>query len=102
MAYNVENLDLSAVTPNQTTGVQLMGRGERFSEVVALAVPEGNSFQFRYGTNPWFTVPRPFTSKPRGADGTEGLFWRNTVAQPGVVVEVIITRGGAELGVELA
>lgn len=102
MAYNVESLDLAAATANQTTGNQLMGRGERFSEVVALNVPEGNSFQLRYGTNPWFTVPRAFTSKPRGSDGNEGLYWRNVAAQPGVVVELIVTRGGAELGVELA
>lgn len=104
MAYNVEVLNLSAVTDatRAESGVELFGRGERFSEVVVLAIPEGNKFELRYGTNPWFEVPRAFTSQPKGDDGNAGLYWRNKTAQPGVIVQMIVTRGSGELDTVLA
>lgn len=99
MAHDVNNLDLSVATG--INGNELMSRGSQFSGVTCMNVPEGNEFELRYGQNPWMKIPRAFTAKPRGIDSTSGFYWRNLVAQPGVVVQLVVERGAPNEGLDL-
>lgn len=98
MAYKVRNLDLSAITPADQQNT-LTEPGLRISEFFILDMPAGAAFSLKVGQgNPFIPVSRPFTMEPTGNDeANSGLYWRNDVAQAGVIVPVVIVFGGAEL-----
>lgn len=82
-------LDLGAVT--SATGVQVVKRGVRVSELFLLDLPLGATFQFSIADGPWITITKGFTMEPTGAGFTDGgIRWRNLVAQAGVKLELVV------------
>lgn len=96
MAYIRKRLDLAAVTQDKQ---QLVAPGKTIAEIFALAVPAGAAFDLLVGSNTdYITIPAPFTMEPQGeTEANNGLYWRNTVAQAGLAVDLYIVFGGAQL-----
>lgn len=94
--YIRKTLKLDAVTSDKQT---LVEPGKRIAEIFALAVPTGAVFDLLIGSNTdYVTIPAPFTMEPQGEqEANNGLYWRNTVAQAGVSVDLYIVFAGAQL-----
>lgn len=93
--YEVKKLDL---TNARVDDEQIVKAGQRIAEIVVLDMAAGASFQIRVGSNSdMITISRPFTMEPTSdQEANNGLAVRNA-AQPGVIVEMLIAYGGAQL-----
>lgn len=93
MPYRVVKLDLSAITPE----TQIAPAQTQITELFVLDIPLGQSFGLKVGRNSDFiTITRPFSMEPTGEqESNNGLFWKNDVAQPGIVVELVVATGTA-------
>lgn len=91
MPYTVKKVDLTAIFAER----QIAPPQSVIEEFFVLDIPLGNQFGLKVGRNADFiTITRPFSMEPRGAqEANEGLSVKNDVAQPGVVVEVVIVYG---------
>lgn len=96
MPYTVKKIDLTAIFAEKS----IAPAQTRIAEFFCLDIPLGNQFGLKIGRNPDFiTITRPFSMEPRGdQEANEGLSIVNTIAQPGVIVEVVIVTGDSPGG----
>lgn len=99
-SYSVVSVDLGTVTPPE--GRDLVKPGQYLGELAILAVPSGSSLELALGaTADWFTIAAPFTMEPDSDDlANVGLRIRNLVAQPGVVLQLLLVFGRSRLGAQ--
>jgi hypothetical protein len=92
MPYRVIKIDLSAISAEK----EIAPASTNIEEVFVLDIPLGNQFGLKIGRNADFmTITRPFSMEPRGEQESNfGMSYKNDVAQPGVIVEVVVVTGG--------
>lgn len=93
MSYRIFPLDLSAANSDPVT---LVPQNQTITEIVLLKMPTGGSFQLAIGDGPMIEIEGPISFQPVGADEqTRGLYWQNPVAQPGVVLSLLVAFGAS-------
>lgn len=102
MPYKVHQVDLSAEFEERV----LAEAGTNLSGVAVTVMPTGATCKLRIGDNGYFRLPGVCffdASTPQGqaddATARQGVYVSNTVAQPGVVLEVVVfTHAGRIVG----
>lgn len=89
--YRVYSINLTAITP--AAGTEVVSSSQRMAEVDILSVPANTTIELAFGaTADFFIVDDKFYSAPKGEDVQSGsLRYRNLVAQPGVVLQLIVS-----------
>ena len=86
MAYALPRIDLS-VNGTKT----IIEPGTAMTAFAMLDMPAGAAFDVKIGDGPWFTVRNVFAFDLCGNDGFRGLYCRNAIAQPGTIVEFLVS-----------
>lgn len=93
--YRVYSIDLTNATPS--AGAELVAAGQTIGEVALFQLPANASVELAFGRQDFFNVATPFKAEPTGHD--EGIFYRNLVPQPGVVLQFVVVWGTTKLSI---
>lgn len=93
MSYKIIPLDLTVASSDPA---QIVPQNQAITEIVLLKMPAGASFQLAIGDGPMIEIEGPISFQPTGVEETtRGLYWQNPVAQPGVVLSLLVAFGAS-------
>jgi hypothetical protein len=90
MSYIRKSIDLTAA---QASTKEITGRDLRVTEVTIIRFVGQINLHFGADADP-IAIDGPISFKPEGSDQTNGLFFTNDLAQPGVACVMYISFAG--------